>query len=281
MPAQSPPDPAMRSDLLTRAKAILDVSLAGATLLYALGYSAWAVYAWDMKLGVPPLLHSQYLVAGVIPAVILLSIFVILRALRGLRVKLKGEPGEKAKRVGAALKNLAGVLLIIGWLLEYVVRSKVPSLVLVGPGLALFLIGIVIAPMDRGDRWFAAGASWYLSVSVTLLAVVLFFLYVARLFPRIPPELGGPSPQCVTLDVDAHQLSRYTLDRLVAAAPTRHDSLALHTKPLFLILQGDSYVLAPVDTTIRGRAFRLKEEVVVAVFPDTSCVALRGLHDER
>ena len=270
MQPHASPDQVTRPDSLTRAKATLDVVLAGATLLYAFGYGAWAVYAWETQLGVPPALHSQYLIAGVVPALILLFLFLILRALERLRFRLRGEPGARAKRIGGALTTAGVAFVVVGGFVGGVAHRD-PT-VLVGAGLALFLGGTLTAPRDRADRWFAVGTSWYLSVSTSLLALVVFLLYATRVFPKLPTELGGPRPQCVRLDVDARRLSRYTLDALEDPTAARRDSLVVRTKPLFLLLQADQYVLAPVDSAVRRRAFRLNEGVVMAVFPDTTCV---------
>lgn len=273
-PAPPPPDPATAPDGWTRAKSILDVTIAVATLLYAFGYGAWAIYAWDRELGVPPVLQSQYLIAGVVPALIVLALFLVLRALGRLRVRLRGEPGERARRIGRVLNGAGVAVVVLGWLAGRVFHFE-PFPVMFA-GLALLLAGTLIAPQDRSDRWFAVGASWYLSASAALLAVVVFLLYSARLFAHLPAELGGPSPQCVTLDIDAHRVSRSTLESLSDSTSTRLDSVVVRTKPFLLLFQGDLYVLAPVDTFVRGRAFRLKADVVTAVFPDARCARSRA-----
>jgi len=258
-------------DRLTRAKSFFDVLFAGATLLYALGYSSWALYAWDMQLGVPPLLNSQYLVAGVIPALIVVTSFLIVAWLRKVRGKIKHEPSEKRKRIGRVLKGAGGTLIVLSALIELIGFSNVYWAV-AAPGLLCFAAGALLSPTDWIDRWFAIGTAWYLSASVILLSFSLVLLYSSRVFPKLPPELGGPSPQCVTLDVDPRQLSANTTASLMEKDGTAGTpAVVVRTKPLFLLFPGSLYILAPSDTTIRGKAFRLRESAIEGVFPASGC----------
>jgi hypothetical protein len=253
-------------DPITRAKSSVEVVLALASILYALGYASWALYAWEFQLGVPPALEAQYLVAGVSPALILLLLSAILVQLRRL-ARAPRVPHKKAQNTletAGTLATLAGVGLLLlgrgyGWIVLFA------GAVLYGAG--SFFSG---SPMDR---FFIKGFTWSGSAAAVILGLMTILLYSTRVFPKVPVELGGPRVQCVTVDLDRRNFSAETLDTL---APLRSpaDTGFFRSKPLWLLLQGPRYVFAEpgVDlNAIRGKAFRIDQTRLSAIFPDSNC----------
>jgi hypothetical protein len=256
----SPPDP------ITRAKSSVDVVLALASILYALGYATWALYAWEFQLGVPPALEAQYLVAGVGPAVILLVLAAVLVRLR----RLARTRRVANKKIHNAIESTATVAIMAGAGLILLGRDYGWVPLVVGGILSVSAAFFSDSPIDRG---FVKGLPWYGSVVAVLLGLSTILLYSTRLFPRVPVELGGPRVQCVTIDLDRRHFSGATADTLT---PNRSpaDSGFFRSVPLWLLLQGPHYVFAPGNVRledIRGRVFRIGETMVSAIFRDTNC----------
>lgn len=49
--------------------------LVSASMVYILGYMIWAFHAWISNLGLLPLIDSQYFIAGILPAAVLVIVF--------------------------------------------------------------------------------------------------------------------------------------------------------------------------------------------------------------
>jgi hypothetical protein len=260
------PVPPSAPDPISRAKSSVDVVLALASILYALGYASWALYAWKFQLGIPPALEAQYLVAGVGPAVILLFLAAILVRLR----QLARTPRVPQKKIQNALEGTGTLATVVGG-----------GLLLLGRNygwIALFAGGVLYgagaffsaSPMDR---FFIKGVTWSGAAAAVLLGLMTILLYATRVFPRVPVELGGPRLQCVTVDVDPRNFSRETLDTL-AAHRSPADTGFVRSKPLWLLLQGPRYVFAEPAAdleAIRGRAFRIDQTRLSAIFPERGC----------
>jgi hypothetical protein len=253
---------------ITRLKSLLDLVVGGVSVLYALGYGAWAAYALDRQIGVQPILESQYLIAGILPALILAVLYGVLWLLRRLLERFRKEPTPEEVTIGKYAERIGAIGVFAGLLLNYS-HLKALGWTIFSIG-TLGVIGSLFLTRARVDRIFAHGFYWLLSVSATALGVVAFFSYAIKVFPFIPPELGGPEARCVTLDINAKLVSPATKAFLVDANPSEGPA---RTKPLWLLLQGTSYLLADPTIEIRGHAFRIRADVVTGVFPNESCGA--------
>jgi hypothetical protein len=250
-----------------RAKELLEMLLGGATIIYALGYAAWAWYSWEYQLGMPPALESQYFVAGGIPALIVLITFLALAALRALRGR---QPTEQEDRRAKWMAKVAAVL-VGGTFISNMLDAPTVGFWLFIAGTALFLVAIFLSRSET-DRQAAKTATWGLAFVSVIVALVLFMLYSSRVFPKLPVELGGPRPQCVTVDVDTRAVSPVTVLHMTGRARSPDSTVALvRSKPLQLLAQNDPFLFAPDDTTIRGRVFRVREGAIAGVFRDTAC----------
>jgi hypothetical protein len=80
-----------------------DGLLVAGGLLYVLGYAVWSLNAWRQGLGILPALESQYLVAGIVPALIIYAAILIARLNRANKGRLKRSTQVEAKPVDAKL----------------------------------------------------------------------------------------------------------------------------------------------------------------------------------
>jgi hypothetical protein len=121
------------------------------------------------------------------------------------------------------------------------------------------------------DRVFARAQLWYARLALPLFALAAFVLYVQRIFPGVPAELGGPAARCVVLDVERERVSSAMLaDPLGVRASG--DEKVVRSAPVWLLFEGGDAALvarsAPVEP---GRVERLAEGAIDGVSSASGC----------
>lgn len=250
--------------------------------LYALGYFAWALYAWANGLGLLPVLSAQYVAAGATIGLFLLSAWLIVDGLWLAQKRLHlwlDEPTEErltARWILALVCFVAGVVFITSAILRRFLPELLPVILMLPYGILVFFSEEVeepprwlrvayvrlmrpfgrakLRPLARSvlrpqtykkDRFF-----YGLILSVAL--AVAFVILGGFAFYYLPRELGGPSPSCVELDLDGTMLSGEARRDLLP--DPAHEGKIVRTVPLDLMFAGGDSLLVRRRATQPGAA---------------------------
>jgi hypothetical protein len=246
---------------LTAFGELRDTIVFGFSALYVLGYVTWALYSNDRGLGVLPPLEGQYFLAGVVPLLILVAAYALMRMTR------PAETESERSRATRWIKRLYWVgptTLAVGAVLDWVFGVDLASVLILPAILIILFVAMLTARRDR------SALQWWRLPLIALLVIVASWLYATQLFPRLPAEFGGPQPTCVTLDLAATSLSRETTAAL--GVQSGESSSAVHSAPLWLHFNGGGFLVVSRE---RGRpvpnVLRLQESTVAAFTPANSC----------
>jgi hypothetical protein len=263
--------------LINRLGELRDGLLLLAGFVYLLGYTSWANYALDTRIGLLPVLDAQYFAAGIVPALIILLFILSVRVLRAFQRWLKRPISDKHKTVQKTLIYIAMALFVVFGILTLIFRKNSPEWLSWLPFVFCgFIILAAFFSRAKGDL-FLQRTGLFLIWSYTILGALWLILgYNLQLFPHLPSELGGPKPRCACLDLDGSQISPETRLQLRGnlATSTEH---VFRSVPVYLIFDGSEYVLLAERSDPLSRAnrvYRLRKESVKGVFPCESEGAL-------
>lgn len=239
-----------------------DDLLVAAGAVYGVGYIVWALHASRYNLGLLPALESQYFIAGLAPAVVILIAYKLTvlgeLGLAWIRRRL-GDPETALERllnktintlfVGSLLFAIAG-----GFLSKPFPRfsERVQQV-----GIWIFIGSFFFLPDSGEDNappkklspdyisyWFFRGYRLlmlrYLGVSIAVLGIIFYAEKVHSVFPQ---ELGGGSPRCASLDLMKSSLSDQTLKALFAEDGSGKENQAAHSVDVDVFFAGSDYFL--------------------------------------
>jgi hypothetical protein len=182
-----------------------DLALAGAAGTYAFGFIIWSIHALRNNLGLLPALDSQYIIAGLVPIIILVlavaPCYVVIK-----RIKFNA--------------NMLPVLVVINIIFvclhfffpqeQVLVRTGVNILQYIFTVLTLAVSLSVYAGSPSSTRFrIPIPVFRILSYLPTLVLMItaIFFSYAVTVYPNIPQTFGGAKPRCAYLDVDPSKIS--------------------------------------------------------------------------
>jgi hypothetical protein len=262
------------STILERVKTIgeyRDAVLVLISIDYLLGYFSWSYYAAQNDLGLVPALDTQFLVAGVLPTVILgIAIALVVAHLRFSRWTSTNPSDERYQwgaRLGIVGIGLVAIGLVVGLFLEKPVSDWVRSGAVVGA--YVMMLGAVLQG-PRGDKLFRYYGLAVLWVVVVATPLVLFLFYFERVFPIVPAALGGPAPRCVHMDLASEGVSLETLTALVPLEGSTLSASASvrRTKDLDLLFAGPEFVMVRMSQqTPPGPVHALAKDMIRAMAP--------------
>jgi hypothetical protein len=272
-PHESPPTFRARLESVARLR---DSVFAVAGFVYVLGYASWAFYAWDRGLGLLPPLEGQYFVSGIAPALLVLLGVAGHRVIARLAARRRARPSAADLRLATRLERVGTVLVAAGLLGEWIDSRRGGSW-LGSLATGAMLIGLVavcaraFVSASRSDRVFARAQVWYARVALPLFAAAAFVLYVQRIFPGVPAELGGPAARCVVLDVERERVSSAMLADPLGASVSG-DEKVVRSAPVWLLFEGGDAALLARSTPIEpGRVQRLAEGAIDGVSSASGC----------
>jgi hypothetical protein len=228
-----------------------DGLLVCATLLYGLGYFVWSLNAWQNNLGLLPLIESQYLVAGVVPALILWLAYLGLRLLTRLKDHLPSwiGPGVKGWKLAGRLLTVAcfwGSLAVFLGIFTPWFQDRFPewtrSGLLVSCAILVVTTVLYSGSERRTDRVQNLYANLYTYFIPYGLAVVAIFAYVA-VHRTLPHEFGGARPRCAYLDVTRAKMSDESLRDVVPADAVDGPRQVVRSNRLFVYFSGRDFML--------------------------------------
>jgi hypothetical protein len=275
------PDSAPTSSLICRLRGAIkslgeyrDAVLVVASLVYLLGYLSWAFFAAQNNLGLVPALDAQYLVAGVLPTLILAAGV----ALAGLQLRLSkwssADPSPNRYKWGTRLTVAGFGLVIGGFLIARFLTGKAEN-ILVGVatiGAYLAMAGSLFQGSRSGKffRYYGLAVLWMLVASIP---PILLLAYFEKVFPHVPAAIGGPAPRCVFVDLATKELSAETLASLLPqdlAAPAPMPGLpeVRQTRALELLFTSPEFVMLRVKATDqqpRGPVYSVAKDAIQAL----------------
>jgi len=205
-----------------------DGFLVGGAVLYGLGYSVWVYNAWRNNLGQLPALDFQYLIAGAIPAFLILLAWMAIAYFATIQSRVVDyvEHHPLVRWGILALAVVVQVAISVGGLVtekggrqtgltkEELFKYTAPLFCAVG---YLVLLGGATARRGKFDHNSAAMRIYRYGVPLAFCwySLVIFF----DLYPRLPQALGGPEPKCAYADLLRDELSPRSLTALASSNP--------------------------------------------------------------
>lgn len=282
---------------------IRDLGLVAFGFVYAFGYLARALHAWDNNLGVLPGLEFQYFVAGLLllipPAAVLALFWGLWRATQAF-----ARWEAKAPQRRAHVDNLLGAMVLLGMMLVLVgdiewVKERWPRTFDVAITLFVgsFLANVVLAmarpesprpATDAGDEGGvrrkgvlarlsrvldaigrASGALLIvdLGLAVILLLLAAMLLGAAKLLPLMPQALGGGAPRCAQFELERSRMS-VGLAALLADKDAKDASArTMRARPVLVYYSGGDAVLFKLPEAARSGqpAYELRRAAISAI----------------
>jgi tetratricopeptide (TPR) repeat protein len=231
-------------------------------VLYVLGLVVWSLNAGRRDLGIQAAANLQYLLAGLVPAVVLafaLAIFVAWVKIpawsRDRLLTRSPSVSRIAFRLGSVLWAVGiAAIAVGGW------AGLLDTVPVAAPVYAIAAAGFLLLGLTRDDSWlFRLVWNVYVPILIAALAVVAFFFYSETLYPKLPQSLGGGKPRCAQLDLDSGSVSGATLAALAPNASTNQPTV--RTAKLDIVFsEGDTLFVKPPQTDrvleLRGGAVR-------------------------
>lgn len=255
-----------------------DGALVLAGLAYVLGYSSWAIFAYDHGLGLAPVLDAQYFAAGVLPAAIVIASCFVAWCLRWLArwtkrpVSVSGERLKTILEAAGTFLILLGFVLLFGWRVTQISNAW-------GTAGAISIIAGIIAVIvssffsrDKTDvlyHRFLMIVAW---LYLPLIGILAFLFYTSHIFPGLPQEFGGPRRQRVQLDFDVSKVSANTLHLLAPEWQDNHPSQSgiVRSRSLNLVFQNSEYLFLQADPQtppLPSQVLKLKTSSVECLLP--------------
>jgi hypothetical protein len=238
-------------------------------VVYLLGFLSWAVYAARNDLGLVRALDAQYLVAGILPAmVVALGIALAMLHLRFSRWSA-AEASPARFKWATRLVTAAGLLIVGSSLASALLTSKVVEDFTVGTVLVASY-ALMAGSLLQGSkglalfRYYALGVVWLI---VAFIPLILFVAYTERVFPYLPASLGGPAPRCVVIDVATQDLSVRTRASLLARDSDDAGNVR-QTRAVNVVFDGPEFIMLRVkDDGATGPVYAVAKRAVLALTP--------------
>jgi hypothetical protein len=187
-------------------------------LAYVAGLAVWSLNAARNDLGPQVAADLQYLVAGVIPALVVLAGVALLLVLLAAPAWTRHWLATRAPRTQHVLAQIAAVA-FSGSLLLAVLGPSLDEIVPSEAILLVFAASLVLAVFVSEEGWFFNLVWKFWGVTgVAVLLTLAFVFYAEAVYPGLPQALGGGEPRCARLDLQTGLLSRETVDTLVPEA---------------------------------------------------------------
>jgi heme/copper-type cytochrome/quinol oxidase subunit 2 len=285
-------------DFIKRIGGLRDGVIAGAGIVYILGYIVWSYHAWRNNLGLLPTLQYQYFMAGL--PLVFVSLVCAIFIVCGVWIELVGlkfravvdNTGNKylpkVKRLYLAFPFIVIILLcIISPIVLKNIFGFAKSLLLcvVLWCYIKFSAGyhtddaVDLAPLLKfSDIRRVKGWDWLRELTMNSFIsnsfiVLVFSTYVTVWYPKIPQEFGGTKPRIAYFDVKRSEISMQTRASLL---PEKYRELPkelskdstpiVRTVMLQVYYSSNEYMLVrPYGATIETPVFQVKKETVQSV----------------
>jgi hypothetical protein len=240
-------------------------------LAYVGGLLVWSINANRNHLGSQVDASARYLVAGVVPAILILAAVLLALALVELPTWLRGRA-----ETHPWLKPLLWGSFIISAsvFVTYAVNDLLASLGYPSPvhafgfpsavGLAVFLVLVVgcllVATLFEQVRTWALV---YGLMGIVFFVIGAAALYMNQVYPRLPQSLGGGQTQCALLDIQTAMVSEETL---AALAPQATDAgPTARTQEVDILFDSGDALFIRLQTPSDSPTIELEGDVLRAI----------------
>lgn len=264
-----------------------DVVLVMAGIFYLFGYIVWAINAYNNKLGLVPALDFQYVVAGIVPVLIVGTIISIMLAYKRLRKKLKAwfDPDEPIKN--PRLRNTVVILWFISLVFLFISFTDrfqaVFSDPVARPWLRLLpfvpftVLSLLLPPVEKtGDRseqslislirtiafpFHYLGKLYAYSFVLIFFPLLAFLFFVETMYSRIPQEFGGARPRYACLDLVKGQLAGETIAVLTPLGKTSTNDTVARSLRLEVLFSSNEILVV----RSQGKVYEITKSAIQAV----------------
>lgn len=259
----------LASGWLQRIGNLRDGFLVAAATTYALGWFVWAVNAQENNLGLLPALEAQYFVAGVIPLLILVSVYWSIRG----AILFRDWYSKKIKQ-----KRRLSQAIVWGWLVSLVVLLLLSWLSDRFPGLEpamyallwVFMVLFFFLPLSATgwDRIFWLYRRLLTIMFILLLGFTGIVSYLYAVYPNIPQEFGGLRPRTAYLDVAKAELSKETLKEIFPSGVFDSNSDVVQSNKVDVYYSGHDFILVKLhgqDQDANQSTYEIKQSAIQAI----------------
>ncbi len=241
-------------DWLKVAGELRDGFLVIGAIIYFLGYTVWAINAYQNNLGLLPIVEVQYFVAGTLLAFFIMVLVLTFKGSIVLKKMIRDWVGSTP--IGAKL-YLTKTVLSLGLLSSFLVlaiwlpverfekfRASTPNWIWLWCFLALVVwVSTLFIPalpkrnpqpdkqetIDFANFYQTFGfhrTEWLYSTGQIVSFWVFYaligasFIFIVDLYSMIPQEFGGVLPRHAYLDITKTQLSKETIDEILPPGAT-------------------------------------------------------------
>jgi tetratricopeptide (TPR) repeat protein len=234
---------------------------------YVAGLVVWSLNAARNDLGPQVAANLQYLVAGVIPALVVLAalalLFFVLPAPAWTRHWLASRK-PRLRRVLAQVVNVtvaATLILIVIASPTHLDDVVAPELLVIG-----FAASWILALFVNEEGWLfnLMWKAWGV-LGVVFLLTFAFEFYAEAVYPRLPQALGGGAPRCAQLDIQTSALSSETVASLAPGASGSTAETVRTAKVDILFARDDVLFVRRRGTVEKAATHELRGDAVRAV----------------
>lgn len=233
-----------------------DGLLVVATLMYILGYAVWTFNAWNYNLGPLPGLDSQYFIAGIIPIIIFVLVYLMFKGVVQIRgvVKKWLSPIERPIVYVFRIVGFFLIMVSAAFLLRFLIWSEMAvtfydMLAL----LPLLFFDLIIEPPasknDKGNllnkfiRWIGTFYVFFIPFSLGIIGVLF---YVLAVYPAIPQEFGGVYPRCAYIDLEKQKLSETTLHEITPLGSNASQASVVKSQSVYVYFVSKDFLLVKI-----------------------------------
>jgi hypothetical protein len=238
------------------------------SMAYLLGYAVWMSVAYRENLGPLPLVQTQYLVAGLIPLLLVFAAFGAGYVTRGFYHLINGLATSSVARIAAATKLTVGASCVV--VLTALAVSLAMNLFLghyktATAAVALGAIAVIYPaiPYVRnivGGRPQPKEAGWEEWLMVTAFplafAALLIYIFAVFAFPYISQDIGGALPRVAQLDVVVDDLSPDERAALLPKGAPPSGKVA-RTNKVFVCYRNDQRLLLKAYPSLGSQTYEL------------------------
>jgi hypothetical protein len=248
--------------------------------LYLLGYATWSAYSWEYRLGFLPVVQAQYLIAGIVPMILVLSVYMFFRLISRFFAQHPSTRRQKLSKfvgtIGFISIAAAGLVALWEFITTHTLKSEYDDLIgnLSLVGVVFFCLSIVLigAKSSISDRVFAIVM---IGLPTLTIAVALWSVYVFVIFPGIAQEVGG-ARRCVYAELEVQKLTRITFEHLSnypeATKVSAGSISVLAINHLFVLFDSPQYVVvtrgSPKNSSLADPEYWVR-------LPSSSVLAMR------
>ena len=249
-------------------------------LLYGAGLAVWSYHAWRNRIGLLPAFDMQYFIAGAVPLVVLMLACSIIMNGRHAIALAHAYLGPNATGWRIICRQSIYGIIIIGSLM---MLSSLPlmKLGLVGEGTVsavqgassfAILLCVIFAPFPEAfyrnrtlkfltrDRHIGLVRPFVMYYLLVVLTLTFVFLFLEKIYPRIPQEFGGIRPRAAVLDLKKEDVYSEALAELTGEVD--YKQVTVRSRPVNILFCDKDRIIFRLADAGHGSTFEISRNSV-------------------